>query len=103
IVDQMPRGLHAADGGERLAFAPGVEFLNFFAAFKPVVAHRHHAIRCIKFMRAASTIMVNLVPILRLQVIKRVPKADLVARIHPLPPAAVAAPPNPSSPPRSLR
>ena len=78
----MPRGLHAADGGERLAFTPSVEFANFLPSFEAVVAHAHHAVGRIKFMGAAPAMAVDLVPISRLQVIKRVPKAELLARVH---------------------
>src|SRR6266545_4813319 len=78
----MPRGLHAADGGERLTFTPSVEFANFLPSFEAVVAHAHHAVGRIKFMGAAPAVAVDLVPISRLQVIKRVPKAELLARVH---------------------
>ena len=44
VVDQMARGLDAADRGDRLTLAPCVEFLDLVATLKAVVAHHHEAI-----------------------------------------------------------
>src|SRR5262245_62126869 len=78
----MPRGLHAADGGRGLAFTPRVEFSNFFTSLKPIVAHHHHAVRQVIFMRAVPAIAIDLVPISRLEAVKHVPKIKAVVSVH---------------------
>src|SRR5262245_58770710 len=65
----MTRGFHAADGGRGLAFTPCVEFSNFFASLKPVVAYHHHAVRQVTFMGAVPAIAIDLVPISRLEAV----------------------------------
>src|SRR5215469_11687265 len=78
----MARGFHAADGGRGLAFTPRVERSNFVASLKPIVAHHHHALRQVEFMGAAPAIAIDLVPISRLEPVKRVPKINVVVRVH---------------------
>jgi len=65
----MSRGFYAADSGKGLAFTPSIKFSDFITAFEPVVADRHYAVRCIKFVRAPTAIAIDFVPISRLQVI----------------------------------
>src|SRR5262245_19004763 len=77
----MARGLHAADGGRGLAFTPRVELSNFFASLKPVVAHHHHAVRQV-ILGAVPAIAIDLVPISRLEAVKRVPKIEAVVSVH---------------------
>src|SRR5262249_43068268 len=74
----MARGLHAADGGRGLAFTPRVELSNFFASLKPVVGHPHHAARRVIFGGGVAAIAIDLVPISRLEAVKRVPKIEVV-------------------------
>src|SRR5262245_65911844 len=78
----MPRGLHAADGGRDLAFTPRVEFSNFFTSLKPIVADHHHAVRQVIFMRALPAVAIDLVPISRLEAVKRVPKIEVVVSVR---------------------
>src|SRR5215831_1054670 len=78
----MARGLHAADGSPSLAFAPRVELSNFVASQKPVVAHHHHAVRQVIFMGAMPAVAIDLVPISRLEAVKRVPKIEVVLSVH---------------------
>src|SRR5215813_14807178 len=78
----MARGFHAADGGRGLAFTPRVERSNFVASLKPIVAHHHHALRQVEFMGAAPAVAIDLVPISRLEAVKRVPKINVVVRVH---------------------
>src|SRR5262245_31585297 len=78
----MARGLHAADGGRGLAFTPRVELSNFFTALKPIVAHHHHAVRQVIFVGAVPAIAIDLVPISRLEAVKRVPKIEVVVSVH---------------------
>src|SRR5215470_18504114 len=78
----MARGFHAADGGRGLAFTPRVERSNFVASLKPIVAHHHHALRQVEFMSAVSAIAIDLVPISRLEAVKRVPKINVVVSVH---------------------
>src|SRR5215468_11569984 len=78
----VARGLHAADGSRSLAFAPRVELSNFVASLKPVVAHHHHAIRQVIFVGAVPAIAIDLVPISRLEAVKRVPKINVVVSVH---------------------
>src|SRR5262245_65581753 len=77
----MPRGLHAADGGRDLAFTPRVEFSNFFTSLKPIVADHHHAVRQVIFMRALPAVAIDLVPISRLEAVKRVTKIEVVVSV----------------------
>src|SRR5262249_9200066 len=79
---QMARGLHAADGGHGLAFTPRVEFSNFFTSLKPVVGHHHHAVRQVIFVGAMPAIAIDLVPISRLEAVKRLPKTEAVVSVH---------------------
>ena len=78
----MARGLHAADGGRGLAFTPRIELSNFVASLKPIVADHHHAIRQVIFVGAVSAIAIDLVPISRLEAVKRVPKINVVVSVH---------------------
>src|SRR5262245_66561927 len=78
----MTRGFHAADGGRGLAFTPCVEFSNFFASLEPVVAYHHHAVRQVIFMGAVPAIAIDLVPISRLEAVKRVPKIEVAMMVH---------------------
>src|SRR6516165_8155164 len=78
----MARGFHAADGGRGLTFTPRVERSNFVASRKPIVAHHHHALRQVEFMGAASAIAIDLVPISRLEAVKRVPKINVIVSVH---------------------
>src|SRR5262249_22440315 len=82
----MARGFHAADGGRGLAFTPRVERSNFVASLKPIVAHHHHALRQVEFMGAAPAVAIDLVPISRLEAVKRLPKINVVVRVHSAPP-----------------
>jgi hypothetical protein len=83
----MPRGLHAADHGGGMAFAPSVEFTNLFPSFEAIVTYHHDAVGQIEFVRAAPAIAIDLVPISRLQAIEGVPELDLFMGVHfaPLP------------------
>src|SRR5262245_65912806 len=81
----MTRGFHAADGGRGLAFTPCVEFSNFFASLKPVVAYHHHAVRQVIFMGAVPAIAIDLVPISRLEAVKRVPKIEVAMSVNDAP------------------
>src|SRR5258707_7634661 len=86
----MARGLHAADGGRGLAFTPCIELSNFVASLKPIVADHHHAIRQVIFVGAVSAIAIDLVPISRLEAVKRVPKINVVVSVH-VAPRVIAA------------
>src|SRR5260370_41833921 len=78
----MAGGLHAGDGGRGLAFTPRIELSNFVASLKPIVADHHHAIRQVIFVGAVSAIAIDLVPISRLEAVKRVPKINVVVMVH---------------------
>src|SRR6516162_8551092 len=78
----MPRGFHAADGARGMSFTPCVERSNFVASLKPIVAHHHHALRQVEFMSTVSAIAIDLVPISRLEAVKRVPKINVVVSVH---------------------
>src|SRR5262249_58239440 len=85
----MARGLDAADGSRSLAFAPRIELSNFVASQKPVVAHHHHAVRQVIFVGVVPAVAIDLVPISRLEAVKRVPKIEIVVSV-PLAPRVIA-------------
>src|SRR5262249_44528333 len=66
IIDEMPRGLHAADSGKSLAFTPGIKFSDSITTFEAVVTNRHDAVRRIKLVCVPTAIAIHLVPISRL-------------------------------------
>src|SRR5262252_10022580 len=78
----MACGLDAADGGRGLAFTPRVELSNFFTSLKSIVTDHHHAVGQVIFMGAMPAVAIDLVPISRLEAVKRVPKIEVVVSVH---------------------
>src|SRR6266508_6779635 len=88
----MARGLHAADGGRRLTLAPAIEFAIFLASLKAIVADYHYAVRQVEFVGIAPAVAIDVVPVSRLELIKRVPEIGLVVRAHDPPLVAICPP-----------
>src|SRR5215510_4557498 len=78
----MACGLDAADGGRGLAFTPRVELSNFFTSLKSIMTDHHHAVGQVIFMGAMAAVAIDLVPISRLEAVKRVPKIEVVLSVH---------------------
>src|SRR5262249_40130994 len=78
----MARVLDVAESGGALPSTPRVELSIFSPSQKSIMPPPHPAVGQLIFMGAMPAVAIDLVPISRLEAVKRVPKIEVVLSVH---------------------